>query len=449
MIVGLVGRTNVGKSTLFNRLLGTFRAIVTDIPGTTRELLREETIINGRDVTLVDSPWLDTFAQELPFLQEIIDTADIILFVIDGKWSITQQDEHIKDMIMRANKKSRTILVANKMDSKVYSRNVMSSLSEFYALGFEEVIPVSAFQEEGINELRDHTKALADKQGIEKKNKIQPNPGEKKPIPLAIVGRPNVGKSTLLNTLTGEQFAHVEDTPGTTLDYIRAAFSFAGKSFNLYDTAGIRKKGKTAGIERIAYEKTISMVKHIRPVVVLIVDITEGMTHRDKSLLGEFINMGLPLVIAINKIDLVEPKSADRTIKQIRSGIGVDRIPFVKISGKEWVALPAMLEMVYEVWKASNMKVSTPALNKTIAQARIKSPPRFPKNKICKIKYIAQIESAPPTFAMSVNNEEFANFAFRKRLENVIRGVYGFHGVPMFLKFSNKSDKNPFADKKG
>ncbi len=108
-----------------------------------------------------------------------------------------------------------------------------------------------------------------------------------------------------------------------------------------------------------------------------------------------------------------------------------------------------MLEMVYEVWKASNMKVSTPALNKTIAQARIKSPPRFPKNKICKIKYIAQIESAPPTFAMSVNNEEFANFAFRKRLENVIRGVYGFHGVPMFLKFSNKSDKNPFADKKG
>lgn len=152
---------------------------------------------------------------------------------------------------------------------------------------------------------------------------------------MAIVGRPNVGKSTLLNTFTGEQFAHVEDTPGTTLDYIRAEFSFAGKSFSLYDTAGIRKKGRTSGMERIAYEKTISMVKYVRPVVVLVVDLEEGLTQRDKTLLGEFIDIGLPLVIAINKIDLFDPKTADRTIAQIKAKIGLDRIPFMKISGKE------------------------------------------------------------------------------------------------------------------
>ncbi len=445
MIVGLIGRTNVGKSTLFNKLLGTFRAIVTDIPGTTRELLREEAVIQGQTVTLVDSPWLDSFAQEIPFLQEIIDTADILLFVIDGKWWLTQQDEQIKEMILRANKKSCTILVANKMDSKVYSKTITTALSDYYALWFDTVMPISAFQDHGIDELRDEVNLLAQKRKIPVKKFVHKKEDEKKSLPLAIVGRPNVGKSTLLNRLTGEQFAAVEDTPGTTLDYVRASFTFAWIEFDLYDTAWIRKKGKTSGIEKIAYEKTISMVKHVRPLVVLVIDLDEWLTQRDKTLLGEFIDIGVPIVIAVNKIDLVQPDKADRAIKQIRHNVGVERIPLVKISGKEWLGLPWLLEEVIKVWKWSHKRISTPSLNKSINQARIKNPPRFPKNKICKIKYSAQVETSPPVFAFSVNKEEYANFAFKKRIENIIRGTYGFHGVPLFLKFNSKSSQNPYA----
>lgn len=211
MVIGLVGRTNVGKSTLFNRLVGTYRAIVTDIAGTTRELLRESTAFEGRSVEVVDSPGLADFEDELQFIQQIINESDVLLFVVDGKGSVTQQDERIKELIVQAGKKPQTILVVNKLDKKVYRDDIAVFLADRYQLGFETVLPLSAQQHEGLEELSETLHELVRAADVEETQ--EPGEDESPVVPLAIVGRPNVGKSTLLNTLSGEYLAHVQDTP--------------------------------------------------------------------------------------------------------------------------------------------------------------------------------------------------------------------------------------------
>lgn len=236
------------------------------------------------------------------------------------------------------------------------------------------------------------------------------------------MGRPNVGKSTLLNMIVGEQIAHVQDKPGTTLDYLTASIVRRDRQYQLYDTAGIKKKGKTKGLEKIAYEKTFSLIRHVRPVVVYLIDADEGVTHRDKSLLGEIIREGVPVVIGVNKIDLFSPDQKKRMLVQVDDKLlFASWAPIVAVSAMARLGVGQLLQEVAQVWDAANYRIPTSKLNKKLKQARVTAPPRFPKNKICKRKYATQVDTAPPTFVLSVNNDAYVNFAFVRRLENVIR----------------------------
>jgi len=444
MKIWLVWRTNVGKSTLFNRIVWSFRAIVTDISGTTRELLQEEISLGGKPVSLVDSPGLENVDQEMEFIEQIIQESDMLLFVIDGKADLGEQEYRIRDLILENQMKDRTILVINKLDAKVYTPEVDMLIADFYALWFWSLVPMSAEQYEWIDILNDEIHALAKEQELVRASwpKVKHTW-----VPLAILWRPNVGKSTLLNKLVGEELSHVQDVPGTTLDYISATFTREGTDIHVVDTAGIRKKSKIVWLEKIAYSKTMHMLSYTRPVVVMVLDSSEGMTHRDKTLLWEITWMWLPLIIALNKIDLMEPQDADYMVKQIRTQTWFAWIPLVKISWAEWIALPKLISTVKQVYEEASQHIKTSDLNKVLQKARLTSPPRFPKNKVCKWKYISQVEEYPPVFSLSVNNKEYANFAFKRRVEKNIRKVFGFQWVPIRLRFINKVDVNPYLEK--
>jgi len=241
MIIWLVGRTNVGKSTLFNRLVWTFRAIVTDIAGTTKELLREDIEFGNKKAMLVDSPGLEDFSIEQQFISQIIQEADLLLFVVDGKVALWEQDIVIRDMILQANKKARTIVLVNKLDGKVYGRNVDLLIADYYVMWFSDVLAVSAKEQEWLAFIGDALKTVIARENLSKL--LEPKPEvDPSHVQMAIVWRPNVGKSTLLNTLVGEDIAWVQDKPWTTLDYITAEFTYRNTTIELFDTAGIRKK---------------------------------------------------------------------------------------------------------------------------------------------------------------------------------------------------------------
>lgn len=446
--VWLIGRTNVGKSTLFNRLLGTYRAIVTDISGTTRELLREEVDLLGRHVELVDSPWLAEFEDELQFIEQIIDESDVLCFVVDGKEWITEFDRRIFDLIMKKWVKEKTMLVVNKLDKKVYREDVEMFYADWYTLWFVTTLPLSAQQNEGIEDLVERIVISLPITADELDGETKPRELDENTLPLAIVGKPNSGKSTLMNTLVGEYVSHVQDTPGTTLDYLVSTIQRKWKEVKLYDTAWIRKKWKTVWLERIAYQKTLSMLKFVHPVVALIFDLNEWLTQRDKTIFAEIIELGLPVVLVVNKIDLFEKEQADLRLQQIlKRNTFLSRVPVVKISWKEAIGVPSLLDAVEKVRKQWNYRIGTSDLNKVMTRARLTRPPRFPKNKICKWKYITQVEVWPPTFLLSVNNKQYANFSFRKWCENVIRQAYWFEGIPIVLKFTSKVNTNPYLEK--
>lgn len=441
--IWLVWRTNVWKSTLFNKLLWTHRIIVTDISGTTREIISEETQVFGHRVLLSDSPWLEKMEEEAKFINEIIATSDIILFVLDWKQELWKRESQISEMIFAAWKKDKTLLLINKCDGKVYSKDIDMFLSEFYSLWFSDVIPLSAVQNEWFDEfwhLLSHKMSQHDDKMTEIRKDIQH-------IPLAIVWRPNVGKSTLINTFVGEDISEVKDEPWTTLDYIKAKINYEGEDIVIYDTAGIRKKWRIMWLEKIAYSKTVSMLKYIRPVTVLLLDLNEGVTHRDKTLLAEVIGLWIPIIVAVNKIDLFEPEETDQLMDTLLYKLWIEWIPVIKISWMEWKFLPKLLQKVKEVYKNRNFKAPTSELNKIIQKQRLLNPPKFPKNKICKRKYIAQVETDPTYFSLSVNNKQYANFSFKRWVEKSIRKAYWFEWIPINLKFSNKVESNPYTKK--
>ena len=308
MKIGIIGSTNVGKSTLFNRLVGSQRAIITDIHGTTRDILYHEidqTLLGP--VTILDTPGLDTFEEEIPYIQTVITQADIILFVIDSHVGMWSKEQEIYQLISKSGKRSSTILLVNKLEKAFQQHTIELVIAEYYGLGFAEVLPIIAQRGKGVDSIRATIQEL-------RPDNISAEPIsiiESGNIPLAIIGKPNAGKSTLLNTLLGEDRALVSDIPGTTLDYNTGQFEFGKHTYDLYDTAGIKKKGKIKGIERIAYEKTLSMLKYVRPYVVYMINGDEWLTHRDMTILEEVINMQLPLVIALNKVDILTKTQID------------------------------------------------------------------------------------------------------------------------------------------
>lgn len=435
MKIWIVWRVNVGKSTLFNRLLWNYRAIVTEIPWTTRELIAEQIKIDDKHYALLtDSPWLEKFEEEMFYIKQIIKDSDIIIFVVDGKTGLWANDQQIKDAIMKAWKKGNTIFAVNKLDGKVFWRDLTSLLSEYYSLWFETVLPIAAKTNDNLEALLEQIKILKKKLKLKRDDKIIDNS-----IPVAFVWRPNVWKSTLLNKLAQEDISKVDSNAWTTLDYLIWKVNYHGTEFKIFDTAWIRKRWKIKWLEKIALDKTVEMIKYVNPITVILLDAAEWVTHRDLSLIWEMIRLEVPLVIAINKTDLISKDIFEKHFRQMTIFFDFAKwIPIIPISAQEWVWLPALLNFIKKIWDEYNQEISTSEINKIINSAWMKKPPRFPKNHVCKIFYWLQKSWRPPTFIFFVNKKDYINFAFKKWLENVLRQEHWFVWIPLRFEFNER-----------
>ena len=427
--IGIVGRPNVGKSTLFNRLIGSHRAIVTEVAGTTRDILYEKKNLNGKEVIFLDTPGLSP-EEEFSQVKDIINQADALIFVVDWQTGLNAMDEKIASLIHKAWKKDATLLVVNKLDGKNFSKFNMLSW-EFFGLGFWEVKPLSLKTGEGLEAVRQWVTHQLPQQEETSYDNLQEDT-----IPLAIMGRPNVGKSTLFNRLIGENIALVSEQAGTTLDYNTWEINFKGQKFQLFDLMGVRRKGKISGLEKIALHKLEKMLGYVKPVVVIVVDLLEGITHRDLTLIDEVFNKyKLPVVIALNKSDEFkgDVKSKLKELGRFR-----EIIPIVSISGKTGKNLHKLLEEAKRVYSKFHTHIPTSELNKLVKHKYLVSPPTFPKNKIVKIGYLTQINVAPPTFKVFVNRKDWVTIAFKRWLEKILRESYDLRGVPIVMEFENK-----------
>lgn len=448
MNIGLVGSTNVGKSTLFNRLIGQFRAIVTDIPGTTRDIIEHETFIDDiGKVTFLDSPWLLDFKEEEVLIKQIIDHSDLILFMIDDSVGITAKEQHIFSYIVEKNQKKNTILVVNKIDIKHKEKEYDLAINDYFHLGFDHVIGISAKKQKNLVEVKDLiTKIINAKLLKQTEEEIEPlvtneTQVQDNRIHMAIIGKPNAGKSTLLNALMKKTVSKVESIPGTTRDYIIGEFSMERKKYVVYDTAGIRKKGDIHGIEKIAFDKTLDMLKYKRPIILFLVDGVEWLSHRDMTLIQEINNLALPMILCVNKIDLLDTKHQKLLVAKTKAMMDFAKyVQVFPISAKTKKGIKEVFGVLNNIKKEAEKRIDTSELNDTIGKEFISRPPRFPKNKICKILYITQIDINAPTFIAFVNHKSRANFAFKRRLENTIRIHFGFMGTPIVIRFKERQD---------
>ncbi len=439
MNIWLVWATNVGKSTLFNRLIGQFRAIVTDIPWTTRDIIQHKfNLAWVWDIIFSDSPWLLDFQDERIFIKKIINKSDLILFVIDDSIGITSKEQHIFSYIMDSGKKNNTILVINKLDIKRKHNQKDLALLDYYDLWFPNVIWISAQKGDNVDYLQEQ---IVDYVKNNKTESLQ-NEDKKQSIPIAILGKPNSWKSTLLNTLVWEQLSKVDEEAGTTRDYIVSDFTHKNQNYTVYDTAWIRKRWKIHWIERIANDKTYKMLEYVRPVVVFLVDVTEWITHRDMTILEEIGNLALPTIFCLNKVDLIDFKKIKTEISKSLVSLDFAKyIPILPLIAKTWEHKDDLFSKVKLLYWEASKRIETNVLNKLIATEYITRPPRFPKNKICKILYITQVDINAPTFLVFVNHKSRANFAFKKWIDNSIRKHFEFTWVPLVIRFKERSHK--------
>ena len=435
MKVWLIGATNVGKSTLFNRLIRSQRSIVTDIAGTTRDFVTEPVDLGGIMISVSDSPGLDNFNEELTYIQKLVETCDHLLFVIDHKTGISPKEQEIVRLVRKYGKEDVTTLVVNKADKWMRDEEQEVAKAEYWSLGLSSIVMVSAKNGSNLEELEEMLYMIVTTHSYKK---VQ----SKHELIVSFVGRPNVGKSTLLNTFVKETVSKVSETPGTTLDYITSQVSYGQTVFKLVDTAGIRRQSKIHGLEKIALSKTLKMLEYYKPITVLMRDGTEDIAKQDMHLVGELISMGLPIVIAVNKIDELTVAAIERLKKWIPEIMEFARwIPVVFISAQDGKNLDGLMRAVKKLHTLRNQKISTNNLNTAVLQAQTISPAKFPKNKICKIRYLTQVEAHCPTFVCFVNNVTKLNFSLTRWLENVLRKNFGFEGVPIRIEFRGTKEK--------
>ncbi len=476
-VVAIVGRPNVGKSTLFNRIVGDSRAaIVEDRARTTRDRIYGEGDWNGRRFLVVDTGGLemapgDAIEEKVQEQAKIaIAESDLIVFVVEATAGLTPADEEAAATLRRA---SAPVLVAvNKADNAKRELDA----AEFWALGWDQTWPISAAHGRGVADLLDEivlalppeseaelarkareaeTDREADLIGDELAEGLQPDdlefaddalPG---PVTIALVGRPNVGKSSLLNSLLGEERAIVSDIPGTTRDAFDTRLSFGQGELVLVDTAGIRRRGKVASgpaAERYSALRALKAIDRA-DITVLVIDAVEGLTAQDAHVAGYTIDAGKGLVIAVNKWDLVEAKT-DRTFDQFvawirRDAPFLDYAPVVSISAKTGQRVDRVLEMAVDVWGERRKRIGTGELNRLLSEATARQVPPAVKNRRPKLFYATQAAIEPPTFIFFANDAELIHFSYRRYLENRIRDVLGFHGAPIRLVFRNRGAERP------
>ena len=436
-VVAIVGRPNVGKSTLFNVLAGERISIVQDTPGVTRDRIYAEVNWLNRMFTLIDTGGIEPESSDIILsqmreqAQTAIDTADVILFITDVRQGLVDADSKVADMLRRSRKP--VVLVVNKVDS---FEKFMPDVYEFYNLGIGEPIPISSSSKLGIGDLLDEVVKHFPQELEEEQEDSRPK--------VAVVGKPNVGKSSLINHLLGEERVIVSDIAGTTRDAIDTEVIWKDREYIFIDTAGLRRKSKVKEeLERFSIIRAVTAVERA-DVVVIVIDATEGVTEQDAKIAGIAHERGKGIIIAVNKWDAIEKN--DKTIyehteriRQILSFMPYAEILF--ISAKTGQRTHKLFDMIDVVLENNAMRVATGVLNEIMTEAVAMQQPPSDKGKRLKLYYITQVAVKPPTFVIFVNDKELMHFSYTRYLENRIRDAFGFQGTSLkFIIRERKGD---------
>jgi GTP-binding protein len=455
-VIAIVGRPNVGKSTLFNRLTGTRAALVSDIPGLTRDRREGTALLFGAAVRLVDTAGLEearegTIADRMRKQSEqAIKAADLVLFVIDARAGVTPADTAFARIVRQSGKP--VVLVANKAEGRQGGDGVIDA----FTLGLGAPIPISAEHGEGIGDLTaDIIAALgiktpeAPKRGRRAKTSaVEPQPGEQriKPIRVAIVGRPNAGKSTLVNALLGEERMITGPEPGLTRDSIASDLTYQGQQIRLFDTAGLRRKSRiTETAEKISVSDAMRAIRFAE-VVVLLIDAERPFEHQDLTIGHRVAEEGRALVIAVNKWDLISEKQ--KTLRELKKTLAdslaqVPDVPLVAISARSETGLDQLMAAIIKTYAIWNRRIPTPQLNRWLEEALSRHAPPAVHGKRIKLRYITQPSTRPPTFVAFCPRAEALPQSYVKYLTNSLRETFDLPGVP--LRFSLRKGENPFA----
>lgn len=432
-LIAIVGRPNVGKSTFFNRVAGRKISITEDRPGVTRDRLYADAEWRGKAFSMVDTGGIelrsdDTMWREIKKQAEVaIETAQVILFFVDGKEGLTSSDYDVSDMLRKS--KKPVILVVNKIDEYFEEK-----LFEFYALGLGEPYPVSAEHGTGIGDVLDEAVSWFEKVEIEEDDSIK----------IAVVGKPNAGKSSLVNRLLGFERSIVTDIAGTTRDAIDTKFTYCDKNYTIIDTAGIRKKSKVEDdVEYYSVMRAFDAVRRA-DVCLLVVDSNDGLTEQDTKIIGYVHEQGKPSVIVMNKWDLIEKDT--NTINKFETKLKedlkfMDYFKSIYISAKTGQRAEKILSLVDEVYENSRFRIPTGTLNDVISDAvRANEPPSYNGRRL-KVYYASQVSVAPPTIVLFVNSTNLLHFSYERFLENVLRKSFDFSGTPIKILTREKKEQ--------
>ena len=426
-IVAVVGRPNVGKSTLFNKLIGRRLSIVEDTPGVTRDRIYADIEWNGRAFTLMDTGGIEPRSDDVILVQMrqqaqiAVETADLVVLVVDLQTGMTANDQDVANMLLKAKKK--VLLAVNKVDK---TGDLPPEIYEFYNLGLGDPMPVSSVHGLGTGDLLD-----------EIVRKLPPESAEEEDeniIKVAVIGKPNAGKSSLINRILGQERVIVSNIPGTTRDAVDQHFKNETGEYIFIDTAGIRKKSKVdEAIERYSVMRAYMAIDRA-DVCLLMLDATEGVTEQDTKIAGYAHEAGKGVVIVVNKWDLVEKtdRTMDEYTEKVRTGLAyMPYAPVLYISALTGQRVNKLFETIRYVAEQNAMRISTGRLNEVLAEATARVQPPTDKGRRLKVLYMTQVSTKPPTFVIFCNSAELFHFSYRRYIENQIREVFGLEGTPV------------------
>ena len=431
--VALVGRPNVGKSTVFNRLVGKKISIIEDTPGVTRDRIYGDVTFNDYKFHLIDTGGIDVgnedFNKEITIQATLaIDEADVIVFIVDGKEELNRNDFTIRDMLKKSNK--TVILAVNKIDNEKRKEDIYN----YYELGFENIIPISGEHNLGIVTLleeitRDFKPYNSD---IEEDNKIK----------FCVIGRPNVGKSSLVNAIVGSEKSIVSNIAGTTRDAVDTPFTYDKEEYVIIDTAGIRKSGKIyENIEKYSVIRAMKAIERSN-VCVVVINAEEGIIEHDKHIASYALEAGKPIVLVVNKWDTVKDKTIAEYTKLMRNEFQfLSYVPIVFLSAMTKKRIHTLMPEIKKVYENSKKEIKTSILNDVIRDAVLLNQPPSYKGKRLKIYFVSQKGTMPPRFIFNVNSKGLVHFSYERYLENKIRESFDLEGTPIQIEFKNRGEE--------